>query len=136
MFRSGMKIASLFLALAFVGLFSSCGAESAATLTSSKVGPTSPGGYFFELTLAPSIIEVDGSASVTTSVWDSNGNPASGVNVTLSGSVEDGAFVTTGTDGIALALLAISGEGSGTGSVTATVENKSVTVSYVVIPQN
>lgn len=135
MFRSGMKYAGLFLVLASVVVFSSCGEESAPTLTSSRVGPTTSG-YYFDLSISPSVFEIDGSASITVRVWDSGGNPAAGIIVALSGSFEDGAFVTTGANGISVGILAVSGSGSGVGSVTATLENKSVTVSYVVVPQN
>lgn len=136
MFRSGMKFGGLFLVLASLVVFSACGEESAPTQTSAVVGPTSPGGFYFELTMSPSIFESGGTSTVTVRVWDSSGFPASGVVVSLTGSVEDGDFFLTGTNGIAAAILTTDGEGSGPSSITATVESLSATVSYVIVPKN
>jgi hypothetical protein len=127
-----MKQTGLFLVLASVFIFSSCGADSAPTLTSATVGPTSPGGYFFEMTVSPSVVDEGGSTVFTVRVWDSNGNPASGVAVYFSGSVDEAGPGTTGSAGITLLLLDVK-EGTGTFSMTATIESESVTVSYMVV---
>jgi len=128
-----MKIAPLFLVLASVLVFSSCGSESAPTLTSSRIGPTTPGGYYFELTASPSVVLYEGSTTFTVQVWDQNGNLASGVSVHFSGAVDVAVTGTTGSNGISTMLLDVK-DRIGTESMTATVENKSVTVSFVVVP--
>ena len=136
MFRSGMKYGVLFLVLASAAIFSACGEESAATQTSSMVGPTLPTGYYFDMTISPSVIEAKGSTTVTVRVLDSAGAAAATVDVYVSGSSDKGAVITTGANGIGAAFLDITGTGTGTSYLTATLENKSVTVSYIVVSAN
>lgn len=131
MFRSGIKIASLFLVLASAFAFSSCG-ESAATQTSARIGPTSPSGYYFELTVSPSVVPYEGSTNFIVRVWDNFGIPASGVTVLYAGSSDTPGSTTTGTDGIATIGLDVK-DRVGTETMTATVESLSVAVSYIVL---
>ncbi|MFQ5431897.1 MAG: hypothetical protein ACE5EN_05270 [Nitrospinota bacterium] len=134
MFRSVLKIAPLLLVLASVTAFSACGDEkSAPTLTSARVGPSSPSGYYLEMTVSPSVVLFEGSATFSVRAWDINGNPASGVTIYVSGAVDTSATLTTGSNGYAAMLLDVK-DRLGPESMTATLENKSVTVSYVVVP--
>jgi len=133
MFRSVLRFAGLFMALASVIAFSACGEESAPTLTSARVGPSSPSGFYLELTVSPSVVLYEGSTTFSVRAWDINGNPASGVTIYVSGAVDVAVVLTTGSDGYAAMLLDVK-DRLGQETMTATLQNLSVSVSYMVVP--
>lgn len=134
MFRSGMKYGRLFLVMASIVVFSSCGSESSApTITSERVGPTLTG-YYLSMTISPSIIQDGGSTTVSVRVTDVNYTPMFPIAVEVSGSSDTGATITTSGNGIGSASLDIDDGSTGVGSLTATLENKSVSVSFIVVP--
>ncbi len=133
MFRSLFRFAGLFMALASVVSFSACGDEkSAATLTSARVGPSSPSGYYLQMT-GPTLIALKESGTFSVRVWDRDGNPASGVTVNIAGALTLGVPITTNISGYASTFLAVKVP-LGLEIMTATLENKQVTVSFTVLP--
>jgi len=128
-----LKFAPLFLVMASVMAFSACGEESAPTLTSARVGPSSPSRYYLEMTVSPSVVLIKGSTTFTVRAWDINGNPASGVTIYVSGAADVAVTLATGSNGYATALLDVK-DSLGQKSMTATLENLSVSVSYQVVP--
>ena len=134
MFRSVYRFAGLFLALASVIAFSACGEDkSAASLTSARVGPSSPSGYYLQLTVNGSVVQVEGSVTFSARVWDINGNSASGVTVNPSGAVATPVEVVTGSNGYAVFSLFVV-DILGNYTMNATLEDLAVAVSYVVVP--
>lgn len=144
MFVSGIKkplllAASLVLAVAL----GACGDFEGDYSQSNKVGPagpTIPGGYYFDLTLSPSVIQLSGdTATITikTYVWDAAGVGVPNVTVFYGGDfkVEDVAYVTdsNGYSSFNATITGIVTEGVRQ-SVSATVEDVSLTASYKNIP--
>lgn len=134
MFRSLFRFAGLFMAIASVIALSGCGEEkSTASLTSARVGPSSPGEYYLQLAVNGYAVQVEGSVTFSARVWDRDGNPASGVTVNMAGAVATPVEVVTGSNGYAVFSLFVE-DILGNFTMTATLENLTVTVSYVVVP--
>ncbi len=119
-------ILSIGLFLAVPLAFMSCGVEgeSVAEHCVGPTAPTTPSGYQFDLCVFPHTIQVPGSITITTRVWDRNGNVVGGVPVVYSGPEEPGAGITN-EFGISVVTLEIEGDGGGGSfaTVTAQVEN-------------
>ncbi len=135
MFRSLYRFAGLFMAIASVVAFSACGEEkSAACLTSARVGTSSPSEYYLQLTVCGYVVPVEGSVTFSARVWDGDGNPASGVAVAMAGPVATPVEVITGSNGYAVFSLFVE-DILGNFTMTATLEDLRVAVSYVVVPE-
>lgn len=121
-----------------------CGSaeDNAASSTVGPAGPTYPSKLYFDLTAVNSVVQQTSAATFTVRVWDSAGNMASDVFVTLNGSssytdlttasgiVSYGGFSWTGASDIYVAC------GAGIITVvyvTATVEDLSLTVPVQII---
>ena len=103
----------------------SCGSgESVADHCVGSTAPTTPSEYQFDLCVFPHTIQVPGSVTVTTRVWDRNGNVAGGVPVIVTGPEKPGGGVTNEFGILALAYE-IKGEGGGGsfGTIASQVEN-------------
>ena len=131
-----IKITSAIVLVIALATFSSCGntEDFAPTHTVGTAGPTAPSGYFFDLTASPYIIQGSGSILFSTRITDVNGTAVAGITVNFNGDPDSAGAATSDASGYAEAVLTIkSGGTSFTGYVTATVQNKSLTVPYQVV---
>ena len=113
-----------------------CGeGNSVASVTAGPAGPTYPGGYYFDLTVTPHTIQANSTTTVTIRVWDSNGNAAAGVPVTLAGTdkADENNFGTTGSDGIAQWVFEVKANSGSVFPITVTVDSSSLTVTVQVV---
>ncbi len=69
-------LSALIAAPLFLANCGSDGSEHVATQTVGPTGPTSPSGYYFEVTASPHTIPVGGGVVLSVRVWDENGNAA------------------------------------------------------------
>jgi len=127
-----LKIAALGFIVAVLAVLPSCGKESD---TTTVVGPSDAtlSGYVFTMSIAPNVVNKGGSLTITVTVKTAAGAAVPSASVSYSGDVSAGT-ATAGANGIALANLSTTGSGGSTGYVTATVENKSLTVPFQIKP--
>ncbi len=107
MSRSRLNLAVLALIPVIALLLSACGSSGAATeRTVGPVGPTT-NGYYFDMSVSPSVIKggVTSTVFVKVYVWDANGLPVSGVTVDFV--AETSAVATTDSTGRAIQILEI-----------------------------
>lgn len=128
-----LGLIALILAPFFLAQCGDAGMSAASIV--GPTGPTSPSGFYFESTAVPHTIQSGNTIIVRTRVWDSNGNTAGGVTVTMAGDSSDpaDAFTTTGGNGWTEYVVKI---GALPGSVvffTVGVENKFHTVPVQVV---
>lgn len=131
-----VKIASAILLVIALGAFSSCGntEDYAPTHTVGTAGPSSPSGYYIDLTASPYIITGSGVISFTTRVTDVNGTAVAGVVINYTGDADTGGVATSDASGYATAVLSItSGGGTWVGYITASVQDLNLTVPYQVV---
>lgn len=127
------KIVALFLAFASTALLASCGgADSETTSFSQTEGPSQPSGYYINLSASPYAVSTGGSIAFRAHVWDSTGKNVVGATVEFSGDTSDS--VTTDSSGYASTTYGTSGEAGAVGSVTVSIENKSVSIAYTIVP--
>ena len=128
-----MKITKSLLAvfaIGFAGILSGCGDNSsmsaAEVVRAGTAGPTNSG-YYFNLTVSPGVINVDGSSTITVRVWNNLG-PVENVDVGVSGDVTNPAIVQTDVNGYVIGSYTVNGGAATTSYLTATVENLALTV--------
>lgn len=132
--RMTMKTILMIGALLFAPFaLAGCG-ETVADHTVGPVGPTSPGGYYFEAKVSPHTIPNESNVLFTVRVWDSNGNVGGGVPLTWSGGQDDAATSLTNVNGYAYLSLVISGNAGGIAHITVTIEDKTVTIPVQILP--
>lgn len=145
MFLSGVRKPLLIAVLVFAAALAACGDFSDDYNQSSKVGPDGPsipGGYYFDLTLSPSVVQLGGDAAsiivATAHVWDANGVGVPNVTVYYGGSFEVAdTGVPTDANGYSTVPVSVTGiiVESNRGYVTAKVEDISLTAAYKIIPK-
>lgn len=145
MFLTGIKKPLLIASLVIVAALSACGDFDGDYSQSNKVGPkgpTIPSGYYFDLTLSPSVVQsggdTDSTISITTHVWDANGVGVANVAINYGGDFENGNSVVGATDsnGYDTTILTVSGilEVANRKYITITVEDTTLSASYRTIP--
>lgn len=131
-----IKLTSAIILVIALVSFSSCGntEDFAPTHTVGTAGPSSPSGYYIDLTASPYIITGSGVISFSTRITDVNGTAVAGVDVNYTGDADTGGFATSDASGYATAVLTItSGGGTWVGYITATVQDLKLTVPYQVV---
>lgn len=140
MFRLISKyLLKAFIPLMLVFLYACGDAGDTTTVKASITGPTSPGGYYFDFKLSPAVVAEGGNITVTvnmyTSVATTPWRALSGGTVIIAGAtVTSAASLTSNSGGVAQAIFTTEGNAGTSGSITATVEDKSLTLAYAVVP--
>ncbi len=135
MSRSRLNLAVLVLIpVVALLLMTSCGNSGASTeKTVGPIGPTNSG-YYFDMSISPSIVKsgVTSTVFIKVNVWDVNGLPVSGVTVNYV--AEDSASAVTDSTGLAFQTLEVAAGDVAAGLVytTCSVENLELT-NYVQI---
>ena len=131
-----IKIASAILLVIALGAFSSCGntEDYAPTHTVGTAGPSSPSGYYIDVTASPYIIQGSGVIAFTTRVTDVNGTAVAGVAINYTGSADSAGAATSDASGYATAILTITSPGgTWVGHITASVQDLNLTVPFQVV---
>ena len=131
-----VKITTAILLIIVVGAFSSCGntEDFSPTHTVGTAGPSSPSGYYIDLTASPYIITGSGVIAFTTRITDVNGTAVAGVDVNYTGDADSAGSATSDASGYATAVLTItSGGGTWVGYITASVQDLNLTVPFQVV---
>lgn len=125
-----------FAPAAMVGCGNSNGGQQVASDHAGPIGPTSPGGYYFEMTVTPHTITSGSNVVAQIQVYDNQGNTAPGVMVALVGDNSDPkeAFGTTGSGGWVRWAIQIGYPPNSYVYLTASVEDKTLTVPVYVAP--
>jgi len=132
-FISWKKTLTLILLLVTPLILVRCGGgESVASHTVGPVGPSWPSSYYFDATVTPHTIKSNGTVLITVQVWDSNGNVAGGVLVTIVGPETSGT-ATTDTGGLASSVLTVTGNAGSIVYLTCGVEDTVLTIPVQVI---
>ncbi len=134
------RLALLVLLLASPATLVSCGngdgGEQVASGHVGPVGPTSPSGYYFEVTVTPHTITSGSDIAVTIRAYDQNGNAASGVPVNVAGTGMDpkDTFGSTSSTGYARWSIQMNSVVASYSYVTVSIEDKQLTVPVYIIP--
>ncbi|MBF0170327.1 MAG: hypothetical protein HQK87_04445 [Nitrospinae bacterium] len=112
------------------------GGQQVSTDHVGPVGPTTPNGYYFEMTVSPQTITSGSNVSITVQVYDEQGNAAADVLVVFAGASNDPkeSSVVTGVNGQGYFILQVKGPPSSYTYVTCTVEDKQLTVPVYITP--
>lgn len=111
---------------------SNTGGDSVASHRVGPKGPTFPGQYYFEVTVTPHTVLIDGTVAVVVRVFDKNGLPAVGVPMNVVGPEEAGAG-STDSNGFATFILTVSGVEGGISPLTVSIEDLVLTVPVQII---
>lgn len=115
-----------------------CGKADSNSIRVGPVGPTSPSGYYFTLEANPAVVQALGTVNIGVRVTDAANVPINGtvtvVTVHLAGSTTSGSDVKIDAIGRASAFLVMTGTGGRTVYITATVEDKNLTVPIQILP--
>ncbi len=120
-----------------------CGKASENKLKVGPIGPTSPGGYYYDLMVTPSVISVGGTFTAVVHVTDASGNPVNGtvttpaLGINFSGdSLTSGSTAAVNELGVAGLYVTFSGtvSGGGTTYITAQFENLTLTAPVALRP--
>lgn len=122
-----------FIALLFVMAMYSCGEDTdSSTKTYGPVGPTESG-YFFTLTVSPTVLNDLATGYFNAKVVDGNGLPVANVPVIFAGFADDNIYTATGADGYAHGGVTVELSPGFIVYVTVRVENKSITGTIQII---
>ncbi len=127
-----LRFAMLVLLISAVAGLSACGKASE---TQSKAGPSDAtvSGYTFTMAISPNVVKTGGSCTITVRVTNATGVAVASVSVAYSGDASSGT-ATTDANGVAQASLTTTGGAGSTGWITATVQDKSLTIPYQIKP--
>ncbi|MBI4666136.1 MAG: hypothetical protein HY751_06995 [Nitrospinae bacterium] len=128
-----LVIGALLLAPLALTQCGSAGEQNSAEEKVGPVGPTYPSRYYFDLSVAPIIVQSNGTVTFTVQVHDSRGNVAGGVSVILAGPDTSTSGVTD-SNGFFFGVLEVKGTAGSIIYVTGTVEDMSLTIPVQVIP--
>ncbi len=133
-FMSWKKTLTLILLLVTPLILVRCGSggETVASHTVGPVGPSWPSSYYFDATVTPHTIKNNGTVLVTVQIWDSNGNVAGGVLVTIVGPETSGT-ATSDSGGLASAVLTVTGNAGSIVYLTCGVEDTVLTIPVQVL---
>lgn len=126
------KFVFSFLVPAILIFVAACGDETAVNETIGPKGPTTSG-YYFNFTLTPTALRSGETMSINVQIWDGSTDPwvpLSGGTVSIAGAGTVTGELTSDSEGSVLVDFAPSGGTGYSGQVTATVQNKSLTIAY------